>query len=287
MSDKLRVKEAGSLLIFLNAKLQGWSKKKIKQRLQLGYVIVNGESVVKHDHPLNTGDDVEVMAQGKRFDASKGKPASAKLEILFSDRDLIVINKPAGLLSVATAKENKLTALAMLRNQLSKANKGVKLWPVHRLDRDTSGVLMFATSREMREAINAKWAEADKVYLAVVEGIPQPNRGTINQPLRLDDKQYKMHVGAHEEAKTAITHFSTVRSVNQRSLLEVRLDTGRQHQIRAHLSWLGYPVVGDPRYGTDGPRMGLHAQRLSITRPKGDRLTIEAPMPNDLVTLLR
>ena len=287
MSDKLRVKEASSLLIFLNAKLQGWSKKKIKQRLQLGCVIVNGESVVKHDHPLNPGDDVEVIAQGKRFDASKGKSASAKLEILFSDRDLIVINKPAGLLSVATAKENKLTALAMLRNQLSKANKMVKLWPVHRLDRDTSGVLMFATSREMREAINAKWAEADKVYLAVVEGIPQPNSGTINQPLRLDEKQYKMHVGAHEDAKNAITHFSTIRSVNKRSLLEVRLDTGRQHQIRAHLSWLGYPIVGDPRYGTDGPRMGLHAQRLSITRPKGERLTIEAPMPNDLVTLLR
>lgn len=287
MSDKLRVKEAGSLLIFLNAKLLGWSKKKIKQRLQLGCVIVNGESVVKHDHPLNAGDDVEVMAQGKRFDASKGKAASAKLEILFSDHDLIVINKPAGLLSVATAKENKLTALAMLRNQLSKTNKVVKLWPVHRLDRDTSGVLMFATSREMREAINAKWAEADKVYLAVVEGIPQPNSGTINQPLRLDDKQYKMHVGAHEDAKTAITHFSIVRSVNQRSLLEVKLDTGRQHQIRAHLSWLGYPIVGDPRYGIDGPRMGLHAQRLSITRPKGERLTIEATMPNDLVTLLR
>ena len=146
---------------------------------------------------------------------------------------------------------------------------------------------MFATSAEMRESVNAKWSEAEKVYLAVVDGIPEPDSGTIDQPLRIDAKQYKMHVGTHEDAKTAITHFSTVRSVNKRSLLEVRLDTGRQHQIRAHLSWLGYPVVGDPRYGTDGPRMGLHAQRLSITRPKGDRLTIEAPMPTDLITLLR
>lgn len=288
MSDKLRVSEGGGLLTFLNAKLQGWSKKKIKQRLQLGCVIVNGESVVKHDHPLNVGDDVEVLAQGKRFDASKVKTTSAKLEILFSDRDLVVINKPAGLLSVATAQENKLTALAILRNQLSTGKKVVKLWPVHRLDRDTSGVLMFATSPEMREAVNTKWSEAEKVYLAVVEGIPKPESGTIDQPLRIDAKQYKMHVGAHADAKTAITHFSTVRTVNQRSLLEVKLDTGRQHQIRAHLSWLGYPVVGDSRYGIKGERMGLHALRLSITRPKtGERLTIEASMPTDLITLLR
>ncbi|NQZ08770.1 MAG: RluA family pseudouridine synthase [Algicola sp.] len=288
MSDRLRVTEADSLLIFLSAKLQGWSKKKIKQRLQGGCVVVNGESVVKHDHALNVGDNVEVLAPGKRFVTSKSTQANLQLEILFRDRDLIVINKPAGLLSVATAQESKLHALAILRNQLSHGGQAVKLWPVHRLDRDTSGVLMFATSREMREAVNAKWSEAEKVYLAVVEGVPEPDRGTINQPLRLDSKQYKMHVGAHAEAKDAITHYSTKRTVNQRSLLEVNLETGRQHQIRAHLSWLGCPVVGDPRYGTAGLKMGLHALRLTITRPKtGERLTCEAPTPTDLITLLR
>jgi 23S rRNA pseudouridine1911/1915/1917 synthase len=288
MSERLRVNKADSLLIFLSTKLQGWSKKKIKQRLQSGCVVVNGESVVKHDHPLNVDDNVEVLAPGKRFITNKSQQANLKLEILFRDPDLIVINKPAGLLSVATAQENKLHALAILRSQLSQARQAVKLWPVHRLDRDTSGVLMFATSREMREAVNAKWSEAEKVYLAVVEGVPEPDSGTINQPLRLDPKQYKMHVGAHCDAKDAITHFNTKRTVNQRSLLEVRLETGRQHQIRAHLSWLGYPVVGDPRYGTVGPRMGLHAQSLTITRPKtNERLTFEAITPTDLITLLR
>lgn len=288
MSERLRVSEANSLLVFLNAKLKGWSKKKIKQRLQSGAVIVNEVSVVKHDHPLNVGDNVEVLALGKRFVSTKSKQANLKLDIVFRDNDLIVINKPAGLLSVATAKENKLHALAILRNQLSQAKQDIKLWPVHRLDRDTSGVLMFATSREMREAVNAKWSEAEKVYLAVVDGVPEPDNGTIDQPLRLDEKQYKMHVGAHCDAKNAVTHFSTIRTVNQRSLLEVKLETGRQHQIRAHLSWLGYPVVGDQRYGTAGPRMGLHALRLSIIRPTtNERLTLEAPMPTDLVTLLR
>jgi len=288
MSDRFRVSETSTLLLFLNTKLQGWSRKKIKQRMQQGSVIVNGESVVKHDHPLNVGDNLEVLAAGKSYVARKTQQGSHQLDILYSDRDLIVINKPAGLLSVATAKENKLHALALLRNQLSQAKQPVKLWPVHRLDRDTSGVLMFATSREMREAVNAKWTEAEKTYQAVVEGTPKPASGTIDQALRLDAKQYKMHVGAHPDAKNAITHYNTVRTVNQRSLLEVKLETGRQHQIRAHLAWLGYPIVGDPRYGTDGPRMGLHAHRLTITQPiTGERLSFEAPQPNDLITLLR
>lgn len=124
--------------------------------------------------------------------------------------------------------------------------------------------------------------------MAVVEGIPKPDNGTVDLPLRLDTKEYKMHVGAHPDAKDAITHYSTVRSVNQRSLLEIKLETGRQHQIRAHMSWLGCPIVGDERYGSKGSRMGLHAHRLSIIQPiTGKRMTFEAPSPNDLITLLR
>ncbi len=97
-----------------------------------------------------------------------------------------------------------------------------------------------------------------------------------------------MYVGPHPEAKKAITHFDTQRCVKDRALLEVQLETGRQHQIRAHMAWLGHPVIGDPRYGTDGPRMGLHALRLSITRPKtGKRLTFETPAPNEFLDLLR
>lgn len=288
MSDRLRVSETATLLLFLNAKLEGWSRKKIKQRLLTGCVTVNGESVIKHDHPLSVGDNVEVLAQAKNFVASKAQQGSLKLDILYGDRDLIVINKPAGLLSVATAQENKMHALAILRSQLSQGRQEVKLWPVHRLDRDTSGALMFATSLEMREAINARWKEAEKIYLAVVEGVPTPDHGTVDLPLRLDTKEYKMHVGAHPDAKDAITHYSTVRTVNQRSLLEIKLETGRQHQIRAHLAWLCCPIVGDERYGSKGSRMGLHAHKLSIIQPiTGKRMNFEAPSPNDLITLLR
>ena len=139
----------------------------------------------------------------------------------------------------------------------------------------------------MREAVNANWDEAEKVYLAIVEGCPDPDRGTINQPLRLDENQYFMHVGAHPEAKHALTRYHTERSQHGRSLLRVELETGRQHQIRAHLSWLGHPVIGDPRYGTAGPRLGLHALKLACTHPAtGRRLSFETKPPADFFSLL-
>jgi 23S rRNA pseudouridine1911/1915/1917 synthase len=132
------------------------------------------------------------------------------------------------------------------------------------------------------------WKTAEKVYLAVVEGCPKPSRGTINQPLRLDPEIYQMHVGQHPDAKQAITHFTTERSGAQRTLLRVMLETVRQHQIRAHMAWLGHPVIGDKRYGTAGPRMGLHALRLSIVKPGTNKpLVFESPVPADVLALVR
>jgi len=283
MSDNLRVLEAAGLLDFLRAQLRDWSRSTIKQRLQTGCVSVNGKRTTKHDYALMVGDVVEVSATAK---VVVNEPS--RLEILYSDADLIAINKPAGLLSVATEKEKYLHALAILRHQLSRRSHPVKLWPVHRIDRDTSGVLLFATSREMREAVMATWDAVEKIYLAVVEGCPVPPNGTINQPLRVDDVFCQVHVGAHHPgAKPAITHYKTERTAGSRSLLRVQIETGRQHQIRAHLGWLGYPVVGDPRYGTAGVRMGLHAFSLKIVHPvTGKELIFETPAPADFLALL-
>ncbi len=283
MSDRFKVDQATGLLSFLSTHLKGWARNKIKQRLKTGCVTVNGQPILQHDHPLDIGDDVEVRAAPKN-----PMQATSRLEILYSDRDLIVINKPAGLLSVASKDENKQHALAILRKQLTRPKRTVNLWPVHRLDRDTSGVLMFATSREMREAVNKGWSSAEKTYLAVVEGHPSPSEGRIDEPLRMDPEKYQMIVGAHIEAREAVTHFKTQRTAGDRALLEVKLETGRQHQIRAHMAWLGHPVVGDSRYGTGGTRMGLHALSLSITRPKtGERLTFETPAPDKFLDLIR
>jgi len=283
MSDRLTVKANTTLLPFLTARLQGWSRSTIKQRLKNGCVSVNGVQLTQHDHGLLAGDRVVVEASARGASSVR-----SQLGILYEDRDLIAINKPAGLLSVGTRKDKQPHALGILRDQLSRRNKPVKLWPVHRIDRDTSGVLLFATSREMREAVMEGWKAAEKTYLAIVEGCPKPAGGTIDQPLRLDPVIYQMHVGPHPDAKRAVTHFTTERSVGQRTLLRIELETGRQHQIRAHLAWLGHPVTGDQRYGTAGTRMGLHALRLSITKPGTNKpLVFETPAPADFLALLR
>ncbi len=282
MAENLCVHQEAGLLAFLLEQLRDWSRNTVKQRLQSGCVTVNGARVVRHDHVVRIGDQVEVTAVPRAV-----VRASAGLAILYEDRDLVAVDKPAGLLSVGTTRENRDHALAILHNQLSRRLREANLCPVNRIDRDTSGVLLFATSREMREATMAGWEAAEKIYLAVVEGCPVPERGTVDQPLRMDAKEYRAHVGRHPAAKPAVTHYEVERKAGGRTLLRIGLETGRQHQIRAHMAWLGYPVVGDPRYGRGGARMGLHALRLKIVHPAtGRELVFEAPVPDDFWLLM-
>jgi 23S rRNA pseudouridine1911/1915/1917 synthase len=282
MTEKFIVKERSKLLEFLFNHLTGWSKKTIKQRLQGSSVAVNGEINTKHDFALNVDDVVEVGVVKKA-----SSHTLQKLEIIYHDKDIIAINKPAGLLSVGNTMENKQHALAILRNQLSRGKNKVKLWPVHRLDRDTSGILLFATSKEMRETVMDNWKVSEKIYLAIVKGTPKEKKGTIDQPLRADEKVYRMHVGKHPDAKPAITHYEVKQTTPERSLLEIKIETGRQHQIRAHLAWLGHSIIGDERYGEKGEKMGLHAKKLTIIHPvKKKPISFEVDAPKDFYKLL-
>lgn len=281
MAEKFKVKQNDKLLNFLFSSLVGWSKKRIKDRLKGASVTVNGEITTKYDLALRLNDIIEVGV------VQKSKQSIKTLEIIYQDRDLIAINKPAGLLSVGSASENKQHALYILREQLSRDKNRVNLIPVHRLDRDTSGILLFATSKDIREKVMDNWGKATKIYLAIVEGSLKAPKGTINQPLRLDAKEYKVHVGEHREAKKAITHYKTIKNSRTRTLLEVEIETGRQHQIRAHLSWLGNAVVGDERYGKKGNRLGLHSTRLNIYHPiKKEYLSLELEAPKDFYKLI-
>ena len=289
MAQQYRVTSRGKLLAFLFDTLvnAGWSKKTIKQRLQGAAVFVNGQAQTKHDFML-IADDMVSIGTAQRAGHHTDTRA-IKLEVIYQDKDLIAINKPAGLLSVGTTKESKQHALALLRTQLSRGKKAdaVKLWPVHRLDRETSGILLFATSKEVREAVMDKWATTQKVYLAVVVGTLKIKADSITQPLRLDENEYRMRVGAHKFAKAAITHYKTLESSGTRSLLEVHIETGRQHQIRAHMAWMGNAIVGDERYGTKGGRMGLHATRLAFAHPVSKKnIVLELDAPKDFYGLL-
>jgi len=285
MAEKFTVKEEDKLLNFLFSVLHTWSRKKVKERLKSNTVAVNGSNTTKFDAPLKAGDIVEVGVVHKKSSA----PITS-LEIIYQDAELIAINKPAGLLSVGTTKENKQHALAILRKQLSRGRGEMQLLPVHRLDRETSGILLFATSKESREMVMGKWDKSEKTYLAIVKGKPKEKRGSINQPLRLDEKEYKMHVGEHPQAKFALTHYNVEENKNGKSLLTVRIETGRQHQIRAHLSWLGHAILGDERYGKGykkGDRMGLHATKLKVFHPKSNKeLLFEVDAPRDFYALL-
>jgi len=291
MAQQYKVTTRSKLLPFLFETLsgkEGWSKKTVKQRLQGSSIFVNGQVQTKHDFIIDSGDVVQVGVAQRTGHHINTQPQ--KLEIIHQDKDLIAINKPSGLLSVGTTKENKNHALALLRAQLScgKKHEKVNLWPVHRLDRDTSGILLFATSKEVREAVMDKWDVTEKTYLAVVEGSPKVEADTIAEPLRLDEKEYRMHVGQHKNAKSAITHYKVLESNNTRSLLEVRIETGRQHQIRAHMSHIGNPILGDERYGKKGGRMGLHAMRLKFIHPINQKqMLLEVDAPRDFYALLK
>ncbi len=282
MSERLLVAHSARLIEFLRRALPTWKRKTLEQRMREGCIRVNGVVTARND-PLAVGDEVEVLDHAAPESKRRGP---AGIEILHDDLELVAIDKPVGLLSVSTDRESERTALALLRNFLSRPGREVRLWPVHRLDRETSGVLLFAKSSRVRDLVQDAWRSAEKHYQAVVEGRVEPPNGVIDRPL-WEDAALNVRVGDHPTAKAARTRYSTIEARGRRTRLAVELDTGRRHQIRAHLAWLGFPVVGDPRYGGDAARMGLHAERLIVAHPStGEPLTIEAPPPKAFLALL-
>ena len=283
MADRWVVAAKGPLLGGLAAHFTTWSRNTLKQRLALGCVQVNGTTVRRHDHALQAGDTVEILGQAFGEVARDAAPA---LTTLFADDDLVAIDKPAGLLSVAADDAPRPNALGIVRASLSRPGQPASLWPVHRIDRETSGVLLFARSHATCELVQRSWGDVDKTYLAIVEGHPRRPAGVIDVPLR-EDRNLRVRVGEHEDARPARTRYATLRAGRSRTLLEVGLETGRKHQIRVHLAHLGHPIVGDDRYGARDVRLGLHSLRLALRHPRDGRaLVLEAPPPAEFLALL-
>jgi 23S rRNA pseudouridine1911/1915/1917 synthase len=282
---KLAVRETQSLLDALALLYPESSRTTLRQMLQTSRVRVNGMVEKNARRELVPGDLVEV---GQK---SVPPPLPEGLAILHEDDDVIVVLKSHGLLTVATERERETTAQAYLNVYLT-AKGGERVHVVHRLDRETSGVLVFAKHFAAREALKEKFAvhDIERVYVAVVEGELDPPKGTFRSHLR-ERKDLRMEsVDPHPDAKLAVTHYRTIESNGRFSLLEIRLETGRKNQIRTHLSEVGHPVVGDRLYGsTINPlgRLGLHAKLLGFDHPAtGQHMVFTAPLPKGFTALV-
>lgn len=267
------------LLAWLLATLAPMSRTKVKELLARGSVCVNGTPTTQFNHPLRPGDRVTLGPLPPR-DRSL---ADAGIAIIHEDAAVIVLDKPAGLLTVATESEKADTAFARLSAHLEARDAG-RPFVVHRLDRDTSGLLLFARTAAARDTLQDGWPDVTKTYLAVVQGHPRHPEGRIETFLT-EGKDLRVRVCAESEpdAKRAVSRYKVLKEVGRFSLVEVELVTGRKHQIRVHLCDLGRPIIGDPLYGkAENPagRLGLHAARLEFPHPiTGELVRVESPLP--------
>lgn len=257
------------------------SKTTLRSWVKEGRVLVDSLPIFVSTEMLAQGQSVEV--------SSKKKYLPSGLSILYEDRDIVVVDKPSGLLSVASNFEKELTVHALLKDYYYPRRVQV----VHRLDQDTSGVLVFALNDYAYDGLKKTFErhEIDRVYTAIVEGIFESSSGTWKSML-FEDNQYKVHPTTEDdsEGREAITHYKVLSRSKRYSWLELKLETGRKNQIRVHCQAAGHPVVGDKKYGArSNPirRLCLHAQLLAFEHPVSKKkLRFESPIPSIFFKLL-
>ena len=268
-----------TLIDALSALYRDASKTTLRQMLQAGRVRVNGEIEKNAKRELEVDDVIDVADKAVHRNLPPG------LAILHEDRDVIVVFKSNGLLTVPTERERDTTAQAYLNAYLGQAKGKERIQVVHRLDRETSGVLVFAKNAYAREQLKEQFAahSVDRLYVAVIEGEMDPSAGTFRTYLREMRDLKMVSVEVHPDAKYAVTHYKTAQTNGRYSMLDVTLETGRKNQIRAHLSEAGHPIVGDRMYGSEvNPigRLGLHAKLLGFDHPvTREHLVFTAPVP--------
>lgn len=282
--------ESAPLLPFLLAQWPEVKRTKVKQWLRFDAVKVNGRTITQHDHTLQPGDVVSIQPQ-KAPPPTTALPAG--LNIVHEDDELLVIRKPVNLLTIATDTERDKTAFRIMTDYLRESTFGSKdrLWIVHRLDRETSGLLVLAKSEDAKVWLQENWHRMDKQYLAVVEGTLKAPAGKLVH--HIDETQpHRVYALDHTTATTreAVTHYRVLGTGYGRSLLEITLETGRRHQIRAQLAATGHPIVGDEKYGAKSDpvkRIALHASDLKLLHPRDEReLTFHSDLPQDLARLV-
>lgn len=278
-----RIAREAKLLEFLFDSFPDRSRKSIKSLLEQKQIMILNQIVTRFDYPLQPGMNVIIL---------KKKPSPnmtlRKMNLLYEDEHLLVIEKFAGLLSVATAKENEETAFSILKRYVKKSRHRAELYIIHRLDRDTSGIMMFAKSKEIQQKLQDNWENAvtKRIYYAVVEGHVKNAIGEIVSSLKENKSLMVYSSKTPGDGQKAVTRYRVLKSNARYSLLEVSLQTGRKNQIRVHLQDIGHSIAGDKKYGAaTNPlgRLGLHAGILEFFHPAtGKYMHFETSVPEVL-----
>jgi 23S rRNA pseudouridine1911/1915/1917 synthase len=289
MSTRHTVEHAGELLEFLSDRQPEVKRTTLRQWLKHGAVEVNGRSITRSKYLLQAGDQVSVVDRG---DVQRESLLPRGMKVLFEDASIIVIDKPENLLSMATEAERNKTAYAFLTDYVRRGNSKSRerVWIVHRLDRETSGLMVFAKTEVAKHTLQERWKDTEKRYLAVVEGKPPADHGLIESHLDESNtfKVYSAPPG--ERTRHAVTRYRVAKQRATRSLIELTPQTGRRHQIRVHLADMNCPIVGDHKYAArtnPAGRLGLHASSLRFKHPvSGEPLRFESVLPQELARLV-
>lgn len=284
----LRVEQTAPLLDFIQSKMGGMAKTSVKQLLSQRRVTVNGVVQTRHDTPLNSGDTV-VISSG-RGNIQLNHP---KLRIVFEDDHLTVVEKQVGLLTVPTFPgSTETTAFSILKAYVRRQNPRAGIYTVHRLDRETSGLLVFAKSPELQHYMRTYWRQlvTKRTYVAVAEGIFEQKEGKITTWLTEDKRNAMVYSSPVDDGgDIAITNYKVIRENAEKdlSMVELNLETGRTNQIRVHLASKGHPVSGDRKYGhgnefSPADRLCLHARVLEFIHPATEQTVhFETPVPKE------
>lgn len=274
------VKEESELLTYLLNKFNKLSKNSVKNLLTNKQIVVNNKIITKYNYLLKVGDKISF----------NGKKDTLGLKIIYEDNLFLVIDKPAPLLTVATDKEKEKTAYVLASKYVKQQNIKNRIYVLHRLDKDTSGVLVFCKNEDIKEELQNKWNDVvtKREYYAVVEGSLLKKQGVIKSYLK-EDKTRMVYSSKNKDGKLAITEYQVIKENKQYSLVNVNILTGRKNQIRVHFKDLGNPLVGDTKYGsTCNPigRLCLHASCICFNY-KEKEYTFSSPIPSKIKNLIK
>lgn len=279
---KFTAATSGMLLDFLFEHIEGESKTTIRSYLRNRQVSVNGCMSTHFDFPINPGDAIEVSS-GRTKEALR----HPMVRIVWEDQYLLVVEKRSGLLSIATDKETQKTAYNIISTYLKSIDPTARVFVVHRLDRETSGLMLFAKDEKTKFALQSAWNDSilERKYVAVTEGVMEQDQGVISTYLT-ESKALKVYATTRENGKIANTGFLVLKRSQRKnlSLVELELETGRKNQIRAHLEHINHPIIGDKKYGATNlspiGRVALHAMSIEFMHPvTSERLRFATPIP--------